>query len=663
MSNNKKIHITAIVAFAWCFGIIAIYYVSHKPFSPELALNMLLVVWRVMVGSALVGLAGGVGWLIYRDNTLNPLAQLALQMAIGLGFLALLFLLIGMTIGLPRLLPLILLIGLLTLTHKAVRAWFQQFAAFRELWQASDGFSRALAGLMGTMLLSAMLLALAPPVKFDALVYHLLLPDAYLRAGRVEYLPWIMKTGMPQTAEMLYTWAMALSGAAGAAVMGWVAGFVTILGLLGYLFQRLGSRPAWVGVASLLAGFTMPVAISWAYVDWWCLMFGFGALVSLDQWRQFGGVRPLVIAGLMAGFALGTKYPAGVLGLAAGVTLIWHAWRRREQFLRIVWPFAVPAILVPLPWLVKNLATTGNPLYPLFFESGAMDAVRHNVYQVIPPYGSWQDLVFLPFWATYMGHEGAEGYGAAIGPLLLALGAVAWLGNQQRTLVHKIAFENAVAISLSGLVVWAIGNQFSGFLIQSRFYFSIFPAFVFLAASGFLSLSSVQLPHIRLGRILSALVLLVLSLNTIDVGLFTLRQHAPQAVLGIESDETYLAHNLGWYQPAMEALVELPQTNRVLLLLEPRGFYCQPHCEPDETLDRWKRDWLYITDPAEILQSWREEGFTHVLYYQTGANYLNESGDLHFIEEEWKALSLFLADLEQIGNFGNAYLLYDIREQ
>jgi hypothetical protein len=663
MSTNKKMHITAIIAFAWCFGIIALYYVSHKPFSPELALNILLSVWRVMVGAALVGLAGGVGWLIYRDNTLNPLAQLALQVAIGLGILALLFLLTGIIIGLPRLLPAILLIGLLALTHKAVWAWSRQLLAFRELWQASDGFSRILAGLIATMLLSAMLLALAPPVKFDALVYHLVLPDAYLRAGRVEYLSWIMKVGMPQTAEMLYTWAMALSGAAGAAVMGWVAGIVTILGLLGYLFQRLGTRPAWVGVAALLAGFSMPVALSWAYVDWWCLMYGFGALVSLDQWRQFGGVRPLVIAGLMAGFALGTKYPAGVLGLAAGVALIWHTWRCRNQLLKNLWPYATAAILAPLPWLIKNLATTGNPVYPLFFESGAMDAIRHNVYQVLPPYGSWQDLVFLPFWATYMGHEGAEGYGAAIGPLLLALGAVAWLGNQQRTLVQKIAFENAAVISLSGLVVWSIGNQFSGFLIQSRFYFAIFPAFVFLAASGFLSLSSIQLSRIRFGRILSALVLLVLLLNTIDVGFFALRQHAPQAVLGIESDETYLAHNLGWYQPAMKALVELPEGDRVLLLLEPRSFYCRPRCEPDETLDRWKRDWLYIKDPTEILQSWRSEGFTHVLFYQLGANFMRETSNPHYSVEEWLALDRFLAGFKQIANFGNAYLLYDIQGQ
>jgi hypothetical protein len=661
MPVNKKTYIAAFLSLAWCFGIIAIYYVSHKPFTPEVATTILLSGWRLLIGFTLVALAGGVGWLVYHDETLNPLAQLALQTALGLGILALFFLLIGVTIGLPRLLPGALVIILLIFLHKAIWAWLRQWHAWKTIWQSSDRFCHTLAGLIGVMLLAAIFLALAPPIKFDALVYHLLLPDAYLRIERIEYLPWIMKTGMPQTTEMIYTWAMALSGGAGAAVTGWIIGIVTIGGILGYFYQRFGARSAWVGTAALLAGFSMPLAISWAYVDWWCLLFGFGVLVSLDLWRQTGGERLLVIAGLMAGFALGTKYPAGILGLAAGITLIWHLRRRREKFFTNLFLFGMAGILTPLPWLLKNLVTTGNPLYPLFFESGAMDAIRHGVYQVTPPHGDWQDLVFLPFWATYMGHDGADGYGIAIGPLLLGLGMLAWLGWRHHSPEKRAALENATVMAVTGIFIWAVGNQFSGFLIQSRFYFAIFPAFAYLAASGYSAFNSVQLPNIRLGRILSALVLLVITLNTMDVGLFILRQRAPQAVFGIESTESYLAHNLGWHQPAMAALLDLSEEERVLLLLEPRGLYCQPRCEPDETMDRWKRDWLNFSTFREILESWRAEGFTHVLFYQAGANFMRETGDLHHTEEEWQALDLFLADLPIIQSFGEAYLLFDIR--
>jgi uncharacterized membrane protein (GlpM family) len=118
MPDNKKTYIAAIVGLAWCFGIIAVYYVSHKPFTTELAVTGVLAIWRFLVGFAIVALAGGIGWLIYRDENLDRLAQLALQAALGLGLLALAFLLTGVTIGLPRFLPVILLAALLILLRK-----------------------------------------------------------------------------------------------------------------------------------------------------------------------------------------------------------------------------------------------------------------------------------------------------------------------------------------------------------------------------------------------------------------------------------------------------------------------------------------------------------------------------------------------------------------
>jgi hypothetical protein len=297
----------------------------------------------------------------------------------------------------------------------------------------------------------------------------------------------------------------------------------------------------------------------------------------------------------------------------------------------------------------------------LFFESGAMTAVRHEVYQVLPPYGTWQDFFFLPFWATYMGHDTAEGYSVAIGPLLLAFGVLAWIKWRKLAASQRLSLENATCFAVTGLIVWAVGNQLSGLLIQTRFYFSIFPAFVLLAAYGYRAFSNLHLPQIRLVRIVSALVVFVLVLNTIDVGLFVLRSRTPQVLLGIESQDSYLAHNLGWYQPIMKALLDLPEENKVLMLFEPRGFYCLPRCDPDETLDLWLYEWQMHSDVAEILNGWRAEGFTHFLYYKAGAEQVYEYGQSHYTEEAWQTLDLLIQDLEQLQNFDNVYILYDIR--
>jgi hypothetical protein len=661
MPANRKVYITLVASVIWFFGIIALYYVSHKPFTPELVAYVLIAMWRLIIATALTALAGGIGWLIYRDKNLNPLAQLAIQMAIGMGILALLVLLLGVTLGLTGWLLGLMLVLALILLRRPVFFWAKQWSNLKELWQTNDRFCQAAAVLVSLLLFCAMLLSLAPPVKYDALVYHLLLPDVYLRAGRIAYIPWLMKTGMPQTAEMLYTWSMALGGAAASAVIGWMTGVVTITGLLGYLQTRLGTRAAWAGVIALLGGFSLPAALSWAYVDWWCLMFGFGALVGLDEWRQNGGGRRLVLVGLMAGFALGTKYPAGILGLAAGVAFLWHLKQRRERFFSQFIRFSVPAILAPLPWFIKNLISTGNPIYPLFFESGAMDAVRQGVYQATVPWGSWGDILFLPFFATYMGHEGASGYGASIGPLLLALGALAWLGWRHRPAAQKLAIVNASLLAVVAVIAWTAGNQLTGYLVQTRFYFSIFPAFAFLAAAGFDALSRIQIPRLRIGRIAAAMVLFVAILNTIEVGLFAIRQRVPQAVLGIESSDAYVAHNLGWYQVAMQSLLDLPEETQVLMLLEPRAYYCQPRCKPDETLDRWQRDWRIIASLDQIHSSWLEEGFTHVLFYRAGADFLRSNDLLHYTEQEWAALDSLLGNLQLVEDFDQAYSLYEIK--
>jgi hypothetical protein len=547
---------------------------------------------------------------------------------------------------------------------RPVLAWWRQWGGLAGLWRESGSFERAVAVVLGFFISAALLIALAPPLKWDALVYHLVLPQAYLDLGRLAYLPWIIKSGHPQNIELLYAWAMTIGGAPAAAVLGWLAGVTALAGLLGYLHQHFGLRPAWVGTAAVVSGYSVASALAWAYVDWWGLFLGLGALVTLGRWRMSGRWGELALAGTFAGMALATKYPAGVLGAAALAALGWHIWKRRAALLPSVSTFGLSALVFPLPWIVKNWVTTGNPFYPLFFEGGAMNAVRTEVYTHTPPFGNLLDILILPVRATYLGLEGREGYASAIGPLLLAFGALAWAGwprAADRESDQRIVLENALAFSLAALLVWAVGNQFSGFLIQSRFYFSIFPAFAVLAAAGFSGIRRLSLPQVRVERIAAALVLLALGLNAVEVGKDLLASGAAPVVAGLQSQEEYLTENLGWHAQAMQAVRDLPDGAQVLLLNEPRSFYCRPTCSPDETMDRWRRDWLHLEQPEAVLGSWRDAGFTHVLFYRAGAEFMRDTRDLHHTEDEWQALFVFIDTLPEEADFGGVYQLYRIR--
>jgi hypothetical protein len=664
MQLSKKSLLIGLAALLGCFGIIVLYFISHKPLTPGLAVAIGMIIWRLVIALALVSLGGSIGSLIYHDAQAHPLARLALQAGLGLGVLSLGVLIIGSTAGLPGWLLWLALPVLLAIFFRQVRTWWPQWRALADLWKDRSRFSLWVSTLCGLLLLCTLLVALAPPIKFDSLTYHLVQPNAYLNDGRVSYLPWIVMTGMPQNSEMLYTWAIALGGNSAATTLAWCFGVLTLVGLAGYLYQCLDGPSAWAGIACLLAGFTTAMVMGWGYVDWLVMLMGLGALVTLDGWRRTGESRLLVLAGVFTGLAIGAKYTSGVLALTGSVALLWHVWKRRALLIPAFLRFGLAALLVSLPWFLKNWITTGNPLYPFLFPGGAMTAVRLQVYQNLGAWGNWLDFFLLPLRATYLGFDSGDGYMASIGPLLVGLGCLAWLAWLARPKLSPEArqsLENAAVLGLAGWLVWAVGNRLSGNLIQTRYYFSVFPAFAMLGAAGYWGIRRIELPNIRLGMIVSALVVLVLGLNLIEIGVDVARQGSLQVVVGIKDQESFLADNLGWYQPAMQAVRQLPEGARTLLLFESRSLYCMPRCAPDEILDHWKRDRVALQDAELIRQSWLKQGFTHVLFYRTGADFLVDAHDPHHTKADLDALKAFLNTLPAPVDFGGVYQLYSLK--
>jgi hypothetical protein len=250
---------------------------------------------------------------------------------------------------------------------------------------------------------------------------------------------------------------------------------------------------------------------------------------------------------------------------------------------------------------------------------------------------------------------------------LLGLAPLLLIGFRSLSAPRRATLEGAAVLAMLCWLVWVVGNQRSGYLIQSRMYFSLFPALAVLAAAGFRRLDTLQpgpggpsgLGTVRFGRIAAALVLLVLALNTLQIGASTAQKGALRAVLGQVSEAEYLDTNLGWYAPAVRAARDLPPGSRTLLLFESRGYYCFPACRPDEILDRWKRDFLaYNGDFASIAAAWKSEGFTHLLLSRSGLEFFGEHPDIHHPPEEIAPVDAFLAQLPPPENFGGAYELY-----
>ncbi len=656
--TTRRQMIALTLVLLWLLFVLGLYYAAHKPFTSSEVLRLFQAVGQLVCAVGLAALMGGLGRRCISISTLSPLERLALQTALGAGLLALATLVVGATLGAS---PWLLRAGgvlLLLVLRRDIWAWLKEWRALRPLWDSATRGGQVLAVGSGVLMVIALLFALAPPLKWDALVYHLLLPRVYLSEGRIGDVPWLLRSGLPQNGEMLYTWAMAWGGTEAATALGWALSVVALVGLLGWLSRVLDARAAWVGIGALLIGESVWHGTAWGYVDWLIVLYGTGTLIVLHAWCQHHDPRWLSLAGIMVGLGLGVKYTAGVLGVGALVVILVHTRRYGQSILAALMRLGLPAVMAILPWLLKNLILTANPVYPLFFPSGVVTPFRLRLLQYAPVFGHpIGDTLFIPLRATYLGIEGAEGYGADIGPLLVLLGGLAGLAWRQANPTQRSVFMVPAVLFVSGWAIWAVGGRLSGLLQQTRFYFGILPAWAGLAALGEWGTRTQVWLGVRVRRLVWTVLGVVMALGLFQAVMTALESRVVEVVSGRMRGEAYLTANMGSFGAAMQTLQTLPQGSQVLMLYEPRGFYCWPRCLPDESLDRWPLDWMAYGSPEVILRTWREMGFTHVLIYQAGVAFLRQ--DLHrpypqsilegleqtlpllILEQEWGAHALY----------------------
>lgn len=252
-------------------------------------------------------------------------------------------------------------------------------------WLSSWGpFEWAVALGGAALLVVAVLCARTPVLEYDTLEYHLGGPAEHFAAGRVRFLWHNVYACFPAQVQMLYLQGMVLGG-------GKLTGMAVAI-LIQVLFGALAA--AGVGAiaarhvrkeAGLLAGvffLTCPILIVTALghaLDTLSRCFYYTvALLAVMEW-MFGreesapGRRSyLVLGGLCCGLAVAVKYTALLLlclPLGAAVLLV-SCVRHKGWYHKLTAPaiLAGCALLALLPWLIRNLVATGNPVFPLLYH-------------------------------------------------------------------------------------------------------------------------------------------------------------------------------------------------------------------------------------------------------------------------------------------------------
>jgi 4-amino-4-deoxy-L-arabinose transferase-like glycosyltransferase len=239
-----------------------------------------------------------------------------------------------------------------------------------------------------------------PPLDFDVCEYHLQAPKEFFQQGRIVFLPHNVYGNMPLGAEMHSLLAMVIAGdwwlgaLAGKTVLAAVTPLVA-LALVAAGRRRFG--PA-VGVAAGVIYISIPWIV---YVSTTGLidgvvagylflaaygMFLYSGQATGDRGRSpneippnVGGPLPagpprdpfyLALAGYSAGAGVACKYTSVVFVVLP--VCCWLFWTTLGRGRRAVWrPLCLLVLCIGLgcgPWLAKNWALSGNPVYPLLAE-------------------------------------------------------------------------------------------------------------------------------------------------------------------------------------------------------------------------------------------------------------------------------------------------------
>ena len=247
--------------------------------------------------------------------------------------------------------------------------------------------------LAGFIVVLAVLMGFHPPLDYDVQEYHLGAPAMWLRMGQVQYLPNNVYSNFPLNAEMLFGGAMVVldwkgkadvyPGSYGAIAIVMLFTILSALAL-GDIASRLAGRRAGVLAVAffLTCRWVFDVSIK-AYVEMPLIFFSILAvdriLRSVLDGAQEEAGRDLLVGGLCLGFAMGTKYTAWAYFAAPlGVFLLVSAALGKVRFRHVV-VCGVAALAAVMPWLVRNLVNTGNPIFPMFagtLGAGAWDAAQ-----------------------------------------------------------------------------------------------------------------------------------------------------------------------------------------------------------------------------------------------------------------------------------------------
>jgi hypothetical protein len=201
------------------------------------------------------------------------------------------------------------------------------------------------------------------PGYWDDTMYHLPLARFYVENQGIFLNEYLRFPLVPQDMQMLFALGLMIGGDAAAQGMATIPIFIISLGLIGSGVWLLGSTlPGFLSVLLLLYLPVIRETLGYAYIDSGLALYSWGATLALALWASAGARsrRALIIAGMLAGGAAGTKILGGVLAILLGLylLLVRRDWRASLTY-------AIATIAFGSWWYVRSAILSGDPVHPM----------------------------------------------------------------------------------------------------------------------------------------------------------------------------------------------------------------------------------------------------------------------------------------------------------
>ncbi len=589
-----------------------------------------VVVWLVLLGWAL----GERVLTMLIGEGVQPRAERAvLSVALALGLyshgtlvLALLGLLYRwLVLGALLLLSLLVWRDLRDKALLAVRVWGR--AAHVARGPVEPWFGLPLLGLATCWIAVIFIESVAPEIQYDSLSYHLALPKTYVEQHALVVTPENVRSWFYLGAEMNYLMAMLIEGQIAAKLINFAFLLLTVSAIFTYGRQFFGNSAGLFGAALYLTTPLVGWEASTTYVEIPLTCYCFLAVAVTVRWLTDRRAAWLIMAGLLAGFAVSTKLNAVLLlvPLSALVVLAALADRRRpvgQRWLPIL-AFAAAAIVSGAPWPLLRYVQTGNPVFPYLggvfrnLPSISSDATVAPAYDLeTPVYGIGHrgfeplDYLQLPWWVTFDSSTYAEAVpDGALGLGVLALPLVAL------QLFRSGAGRFLVAVLFGYIVGWTVTFTYLRFLIPALPIVHSLNGYAF-AKLGERGWSRSALTATRCVTRLVVLAWMALSLPLFVASFWLIPERIPYRVaLGRESRDAYLTRILATYDAAR--FIDREYSGEVVHVLalpfEASRLYLPPTAQSVDLDSPFVAQLARARDPAEALGLIRGWGFTHVL--------------------------------------------------